>query len=145
MSYQEQTTTDQTVATTRDERMATHSLAETLDAEPSLGRFAEMLRATGLNRGLQDGEWITVLAPQDEALASSAGGSEPEPFLRSHIIQGALTLDEIRRAGRLRTKEGGDLPVHVSGDEVRVGNARIVRADIHCTNGVIHVIDAAVQ
>ncbi|HZU25193.1 MAG TPA: fasciclin domain-containing protein [Bryobacteraceae bacterium] len=137
MSYQEQTTTDQTVADTRDERLATHSIADTLAGDPDLSRFNEALRRTGIDRILQDGEWITVLAPSNQALGAG------EPDVQHYLSQGAKTLDDIRRAGTLRMRDGSELPVRIEGTDVRVGGARITRPDIECTNGVIHVIEGS--
>lgn len=147
MSYQEQTTTDQTVADTRDERLATHPVAETLAMEPDLSRFAELVRRSGLDRILQDGEWITVLAPSNDALSrtgSPGEGEELKRFIRHHVSSGAKTLDDMRRAGALRMKDGSDVPIQVEGLDIWVGGAKIVRRDIECTNGVIHVIDGVI-
>jgi uncharacterized surface protein with fasciclin (FAS1) repeats len=143
VSYQEQTTTDQTVTDTRDERLATHSVADTLVSEPSLARFADLTERTGLDRMLEDGEWITVFAPSDHALGNTElAGNDLHQFIRHHVSSGAKTIADLRRAGKLRMKDGTEAPVDVDGIDIRVGAAKIVRADIECTNGVIHVVDA---
>lgn len=145
MSYQEQTTADQTVADTRDERLATHPVAETLSAEPDLSRFAEALRRTGMNRIIEDGEWITVFAPANQALERGLPDDDKlHDFLRHYISQGAKTVDDVRRAGTLRLKDGAEVAVRVEGMDIRVGRAKIVRGDIECTNGVIHVVDGLI-
>lgn len=148
VSYQEQLSVDQTVTTTRDERLATHPVRETLSSDPQLARFSELLQKTGLDRMVEDGEWITVLAPADTAFerrGSLPEGDELHQFVRRYISQGAKTTDDLRRAGSLRMKDGSEVPVRVEGTDIRIGNARIVRPDIECTNGVIQVIDALLE
>jgi uncharacterized surface protein with fasciclin (FAS1) repeats len=42
------------------------------------------------------------------------------------------------------TVNGQNLTIKVDGDTVMVDNAKVVKTEIECKNGVIHVIDAVV-
>ncbi|RPD43397.1 fasciclin domain-containing protein, partial [Hymenobacter sediminis] len=39
------------------------------------------------------------------------------------------------------TVQGGDVAIRATGGTVTVGDARVVKADVMASNGVIHVID----
>jgi uncharacterized surface protein with fasciclin (FAS1) repeats len=40
-----------------------------------------------------------------------------------------------------KTVNGQEVKIMVQGDKVMVDNANVIKTDIQCTNGVIHVID----
>ena len=142
MSYQEQTTQDQTVAPIRDEKLATHDLFETIKRDHSLGRFVDLLAHAGLDNLLRGPDLLTVLAPVDDAFDSR----QPAPgFARDFIVPGAATADELKVSKTVKTLNGTKLSVSVEDGNITVGGARLVRADIECTNGVIHVIDSLLR
>jgi uncharacterized surface protein with fasciclin (FAS1) repeats len=41
--------------------------------------------------------------------------------------------------------EGKNVRIKVEGDTVMINNAKVIKADILCTNGVIHVIDTVLM
>ena len=43
-----------------------------------------------------------------------------------------------------QTVNGESLSITTSGGTVKVDNANVIKTDIECSNGVIHVIDAVV-
>jgi uncharacterized surface protein with fasciclin (FAS1) repeats len=45
------------------------------------------------------------------------------------------------KSGPVKTLEGGDITVDLSGGTVKVNDATVIKADILASNGVIHVID----
>lgn len=143
MSYQEQTTKDQTVTPVIDEKLATHSLHDAIAADPSLSTFLDLLTAAGLDPVLRGPDLLTVLAPSNEAFVIL--GKEPVDVADSHLLPGAFTADEFRTTLSVKTLRGKPLPVNVSGENITIGGARLVRTDIECTNGVIHVIDRVIR
>jgi uncharacterized surface protein with fasciclin (FAS1) repeats len=62
-------------------------------------------------------------------------------ILLLHVLPGAVRADDV--TGKvLDPATVGGATVHVDGtDGVTVNGARVVTADITCTNGVIHAID----
>jgi uncharacterized surface protein with fasciclin (FAS1) repeats len=44
-----------------------------------------------------------------------------------------------------KTVEGKNVRIKVDGSTVMINNATVVKADIACTNGVIHVIDTVIM
>jgi uncharacterized surface protein with fasciclin (FAS1) repeats len=140
MSYQEQTTQNQTVADNVDERLATHDLFDTLKADPSLSRFAAAVEGTQLESILHGPNLLTVLATPADALSGDAADA-----VRNHILRGAYTEAELRRSPQIKTLDGKPLAISVEGGELRVDGVRIQRSDIECTNGVIHVVDGVIN
>ena len=55
----------------------------------------------------------------------------------------ALAADVVK-VSSAKTVQGQPLTISTKGQEVHVNGAKVVKADIACTNGVIHVIDAVV-
>ncbi len=41
-----------------------------------------------------------------------------------------------------KTAQGGKVKVTVKDEEVMINDAKVVKADVACSNGVIHVIDS---
>ncbi len=61
--------------------------------------------------------------------------------LRSHLLGRAVTLDELRTTDAVVTLEHTELRVERQGNETLVNGVRLVRPDVPCTNGVVHVIE----
>jgi uncharacterized surface protein with fasciclin (FAS1) repeats len=125
---------DQSVATDIDTRLLTKSIMQTLDTEPEFSRAAEAFRRAGLDARLSAAADLTVFAPVD--------GSGDEESLRQNILARPVTEAELRRSGKFKTAAGRQIPVVAEDGFTRVGSTRIVRADIQCTNGVLHITEA---
>jgi len=120
------------------------------------GRFktlATALTKAGLVDLLQGEGPFTVFAPTDEAFAKLPAGtvegllkpknlSQLQAVLKYHVSPGATSLAGALQAGSAATAQGGSLEVAFQEGQVRVNKAVIRNADIECSNGVIHVIDA---
>jgi uncharacterized surface protein with fasciclin (FAS1) repeats len=142
MSYQEQTTADQTVDPIVDEQLATKSLWETAAANPSLSSFMKVLKEAGLEALLSGPELSTVLAPENAAFERA----QIEPgSARNYVLRSAITADEFKVSRSVKTVEGRVLQIARDNGEVSIGGARLIRTDIQCTNGVIHIIDSLVS
>ncbi len=100
---------------------------------------------------------FTVLAPTDEAFAKLPEGTvesllKPEnkdklvAILKYHVIAGkVLAADVVKLDGQdAKTVEGSTAKVAVKDGGVTIYNAKVVKTDIECTNGVIHVIDTVI-
>jgi len=100
---------------------------------------------------------FTVLAPTDEAFAKLPEGTvesllKPEnkdkliAILKYHVIAGkVLAADVVKLDGQdVKTVEGSTAKVAVKDGGVTINNAKVIKTDIDCTNGVIHVIDTVI-
>lgn len=130
MSYQEQTTQDQTVDDDRQEKLATHNLLETAIADGHFTRFLKALGHAGMASLMNGPDLYTVLAPLDESFQIDE--HQLTETVLQYFVPGAFTAAEIRVGKRLKTMGGTD---------IESAALRIVRPDIACTNGVLHGIE----
>jgi uncharacterized surface protein with fasciclin (FAS1) repeats len=97
------------------------------------------------------GEW-TVFAPTDaafkkidkETLNKVKGDKELlKKILTSHAVKGTvLAADVVKLDGKeVTTVSGAKFKVKVDGKTVKIGDAKVIQADIKAKNGVVHVID----
>lgn len=85
----------------------------------------------------------TLLAPNDEAFTANQPPPEDdgEPFLQRYLLRGAQKTFDLERLREVKTGSGDVLAVSEKQGELKIGRSRVLRGDITCTNGVIHVID----
>jgi len=126
-----------------------------VDTAVGAGNFATLakaLAAASMVDALKGNGPFTVLAPTDEAFAKLPVGTlqellNPEnkdrlkAILAYHVVPGKLLSGQLSYLTGLKTLEGKSLTVAAEGGNVMVGKAKVVKADIPCSNGVIHVID----
>ena len=116
------------------------------------------LGATGLDTVLaSDTETFTVFAPTDAAFEAMGSANVTAllgdldnltEILQQHVITDAA-VDAVTAysvSGNTATTVGGaEVPISISSKrELRVGGAKVIIADIHASNGVIHVIDTVI-
>ena len=61
---------------------------------------------------------------------------------QDHVFAGKVMAADVSKITEAKTVNGKDVKLMVHGDKVMVGTATVTKADIECSNGVIHVIDA---
>ena len=121
------------------------------------GMFNTLLKAAtaaGLAETLQGEGPYTVFAPTDEAFAKVPKKKldelmKPEnkehlkALLLHHVVKGKVSAAEaIKMDGkRVDTVGGKKVKLSVMDGSVYVGKAKVVKADVMASNGVIHVID----
>jgi uncharacterized surface protein with fasciclin (FAS1) repeats len=111
------------------------------------------VKAAGLVETLSGEGPFTVFAPTNEAFEKLPAGTvtgllKPEAkkqltdVLTYHVVPGKVMAADVVKVKEAETVQGGKLAVKVDGKGVLINGARVVKADIECGNGVIHVIDA---
>ena len=122
----------------------------------SFNTLVTAVKAAGLVETLQGPGPFTVFAPTDEAFAKLPTGTvenllKPEnksklvAILTYHVVPGKVMSKDI--AGKktmTKSVEGSEIDVDATSG-VKVDNAKVVKADIEATNGVIHVIDTVIM
>jgi uncharacterized surface protein with fasciclin (FAS1) repeats len=139
-----------------DAKAAKKDIVDTAVAAGSFKTLAAALGAADLVDTMKGEGPFTVFAPTDEAFAKLPEGTvedllKPEnksklvEILTYHVVSGkvmaetAVTLDS---ATALNKK---DIKLAVKDESLTLnGSAKVVTADIDCSNGVIHVIDAVI-
>jgi uncharacterized surface protein with fasciclin (FAS1) repeats len=130
---------NQTVSSDIDQRLQTKLISDTIRELEGCQAFASWVGRQELDYVLGRSGLRTLFAPRDEAFQPPAS-ADPEEYLNGHLLTGASETFDLSRCTSIKSLAGETLPVSDGG--MRVGPARIVRADIPCTNGVIHIVDA---
>ncbi len=130
-----------------------------VDTAAGAGQFKTLVaavKAAGLVDTLKGDGPFTVFAPTDEAFAKLPEGTvedllKPEnkdklvAILTYHVVPGKIMSGDISgKETEVKTVQGDMLDVNAK-DGVMVDEAKVVKADIPATNGVIHVIDTVVM
>ena len=130
-----------------------------VDTAAGAGQFKTLVaavEAAGLVDTLKGDGPFTVFAPTDEAFAKLPDGTvddllKPEnkdklvAILTYHVVPGKIMSGDISgKSTEVKTVQGDMLSVDAT-DGVKVDEAKVVKADIEASNGVIHVIDTVVM
>src|SRR3954466_15815686 len=143
------------VAVAVAEPKTTSGKQDIVDTAVAAGQFktlAAALKAAGLVDTLKGKGPFTVFAPTDAAFAKLPAGTvenllKPEnkeklvAILTYHVVPGNVQASQVVKLHEAKTVEGKDLKISASASGVKVDDAKVVKTDVECTNGVIHVID----
>ena len=132
-----------------------HDIIDTAVAAGSFTTLAAALTAANLIDTLKGPGPFTVFAPTDEAFAKLPAGAVESlltdiPKLTSiltyHVVAGkVMAADVIGLNGKsAKTVNGADVAISTDGGVKLNGKSNVVKTDIECTNGVIHVIDTVI-
>lgn len=131
-----------------DEREFTvKNILDTLAADGSFQTLLDVLQMADLSDTLKAPGPLTLFAPNDDAFKRmnigeiTADKEKLVLLLTYHMVQGKLTAAEIARDEMLLTSSGKSLTVQLEEGRQVIDNAKYVRTDIECSNGIIHVID----
>ena len=133
----------------------TQNIVETAAAAGSFNTLLTAAKAAGLAEALSTGEY-TVFAPTDEAFnkvdkAVIAELLKPEnkdqlaAILKYHVVEGKVMASDAAKLTGAPTLNGQRLALDVTATPPTVGNAKVVKTDIVCSNGIIHVVDSVIM
>ena len=137
-----------TVALKKEAKM---DIVDTAVNAGSFKTLAAALKAAGLVDTLKGTGPFTVFAPTDEAFAKLPPGTvetllKPEnkaklaAILTYHVVSGNVKAADVVKLKSAKTLQGQAVAIDAT-DGVKINDAKVVKADIDCGNGVIHVID----
>ncbi len=135
---------------------AKKDIVDTAIGAGSFNTLVAAVKAAGLVDTLKGEGPFTVFAPTDEAFAklpkeAVADLLKPEnkeklkSVLTYHVVAGKVDAAAASKLTSAKTVNGQDLSVKVDDGSVYVGGAKVVKADVMASNGVIHVIDTVVM
>jgi transforming growth factor-beta-induced protein len=132
----------------------TETIADIVAGNDDFSTLAAALEQEGLVETFADPEAeFTVFAPNNaafEAALAELGITADEllaredlaQILQYHVVEGAVTSDEVVELDSATTLLGEDITIEVvDGGVVLNGSVNVVQTDIQAANGVIHVID----
>ena len=125
-------------------------IVDTAVAAGSFKTLAAALKAADLVDVLKGEGPFTVFAPTDEAFKKLPAGTldallkdkaKLKAVLTYHVVKGKVKAADVVKLKSAKTVQGQSVAVDAS-HGVKIDDATVVKADIDCSNGVIHVIDA---
>lgn len=131
------------------------NLVALAEADGSFKTLTKALTAAGLTEILQGKDSYTIFAPTDAAFAKLPQDAvrdllKPEnkevlvKVLTYHVVKGQVLSTDLK-SGEVKSYEGGAINVKVDPKSgVTVNDAKVTKADIIGSNGVIHAIDQVI-
>ena len=125
-------------------------IVDTAIAAGSFKTLAKLLTEADLVGVMKGPGPYTVFAPTDEAFAKvpkevldglAKDKKKLQDVLTYHVLTSKWSTDDIKLVKQTGTAEGKSVQFGTSGGALTVNGAKIVKADIDCTNGMVHVID----
>ncbi len=139
-------------------KVSTKNLIVFSTENKDLAIFVSSIQLAGLTETLQGPGPYTVLAPMKKAfealptgmlatLQKSENKAKLADILKYHVLQGAVTTDQLTDGQKIKTVEGGELVVEKKDKTVYLvdakgGKAMIEKADYKVSNGVVHTVNA---
>jgi len=122
-------------------------------ADKNLSALMKGLKAADLENALNAHGPFTIFAPVNLAFSNLAGQSfdhltkpankiKLSEMLNFHILAEKKLLKDLKNGQKLKTINGQEITVTVTGHEVRINGAKILSRDRQGSNGVVHSIDA---
>ena len=137
-------------------RASSKDIVDTAVAAGSFKTLVAALKAVGLVDTLKGKGPFTVFAPTDDAFAKLPAGTVDEllrpenkqkliAILTYHVVAGKVTAAQAMKLNSAKTVNGESLNISTEGSTVKINDATVTKADIMCSNGVIHVIDTVLM
>ena len=135
---------------------ATPNIVGLASSEKEFSTLVTALKAADLVKTLEGAGPFTVFAPTNAAFekvpkkeldALLADKKELTRVLLYHVVSGKVTAAEALKMNGKTAKsvEGAELNFKVMGTTLEVNNAKVSKADLMASNGVIHVIDTVLM
>jgi uncharacterized surface protein with fasciclin (FAS1) repeats len=130
---------------------------DVIDTAIDAGMFKTLVKAiqeAGMAATLKGQGPFTVFAPTDEAFAKLPPGTldtlmqdkqKLSALLAAHVVSGRLLAADVAKMQSAKTVNGQEVTFTVKDGVPMVNNAKIIKADVLASNGVIQVIDTVIQ
>lgn len=125
-----------------------------LETAARAGQFKTLttaILAAELDGALRGSGPFTVFAPSDAAFAKLPAStvetllkpenkSKLQEILKYHVVAGKVTAQQAMELSSAKTLLGSKINI-MNNSGLMINNAKVAKADIQCSNGIIHVID----
>lgn len=134
-------------------RAAEKDIVDTAVAAGSFKTLVTAAKEAGLVEALKGKGPLTVFAPTDEAFAKLPKGTleallkdkeKLAAILKYHVVPGKVMAADVVKVSEAKSLEGSAIQISAKDGVKLNGSANVVKTDIECSNGVIHVIDAVI-
>ncbi len=132
---------------------SSQNIVAVASGDPQFSTLVTLVKKAGLVGALSGGGKLTVFAPTNAAFekvpkstlaALAKDPAQLKAVLTYHVVKGAVPASKVitLNGTSVKTLNGASIKVRVAGKSVYVNNAKVVKADVPASNGVIHVINA---
>jgi uncharacterized surface protein with fasciclin (FAS1) repeats len=134
----------------RSAKMSEPNIVTLAASNPQLSTLVKLVKSAGLVKALSGSTKLTVFAPTNAAFAKVPKATLNTlahnkkllaKVLEYHVVKGALTAAQIEKKSSLKTLEGASVTVKVKGGSVYINQAKVVKANVMASNGIVHVIN----
>ena len=134
-------------------QMENENIVQTAIGAGQFKTLVAAVKAAGLVETLSGPGPFTVFAPTDEAFAKLPEGTveallldkeKLKAILTYHVVSGNVMASDVVKLSSAKTVNGQEVTIMVKDGKVMVDNATVIKTDIKCSNGVIHVIDSVI-
>lgn len=135
-------------------RVDNETIVGTAAANKDFSTLVTAVKAAELVDVLNGDGPFTVFAPtnaafeklgEDTIKAVLADKPKLTGILKAHVVKGnVMAADVVKLDGEMVETLNGKFPIKVKDGQVWIGDAKVVKTDIKCRNGVIHVIDTVI-
>jgi uncharacterized surface protein with fasciclin (FAS1) repeats len=132
----------------------TKDIVDTAVGAGMFNTLVTAVKAAGLVETLKGTGPFTVFAPTDEAFKKLPAGTvegllkdtaKLKEVLTYHVVPGKVMAADVVKLKDAKTVQGGSVTIAVNGGTVSVDGAKVLKADVAASNGVIHVIDTVIM
>ena len=126
------------------------NIVETAAGAPQFSTLVSLVEKAGLAGALSGKAQLTVFAPTNAAFAKVPKKTlnklgESKSLLRKvllyHVLSGRVPAAKVTQLKSAKTLQGARVHFSVKGKSAYVNRARVIAADIRCSNGIVHAIN----
>jgi len=129
-----------------DKVLSIPSNVSTTAAAANLTSFIATLNRTNLTATANTIANVTIFAPVDGAFVNLAAvplnATQMNDTMKYHLVPSATYSVSLKDGLNLTTVQGTNITVTVKGGDTFVNGAKVLKANVLTSNGVMHVIDA---
>ncbi len=129
------------------------NIIETAMSNPDFSTLVTAIKSAGLVETLTGTGPFTVFAPNNAAFAKIPKDTLQEiladkarltSILTYHVVAGKVMASDVTKMTEAATVEGKKITINAK-NGVMINDAKVIKTDIECSNGVIHVIDTVLM
>ncbi len=132
------------------------NIVETCLENKDCSTLCDLLKHAGLDKTLAEPGPFTVFAPTNAAFeklgkAELENLKKPEnkekltSILKYHVVSGKALAADVKKSPTHKTLNGQEIKVTEKDGKVMINEATVTKADITCSNGVVHIIDTVLM
>ena len=129
-------------------------IVDTAVAAGTFKTLAKLLTDADLIPVMKGAGPYTVFAPTDDAFAKvpkatldalAKDKAKLQAVLKYHVLAGSVSAADLKMMKDFGTVQGGRIKIGAQGATLTIDDAKIVKADIAASNGIIHVVDSVLM